>query len=142
MKAHATTTSTPSKSRDGLSSPAVPALVAHIAAYRHGEPWLDALRDYLQANLRYVQTALNDAFPELEWVMPQSTYLAWIDLRPLNLDDRRLQEVLIREQKVAIMPGYTYGTEGNGFLRLNAGCPRSKLEQGVERLIAAIRSLR
>lgn len=130
------------KSRDGLSSPSVPALVAHIAAYREGEPWLDALRSYLQDNMRYIAKTLNTAFPELSWAMPESTYLAWVDLRPLNLDDQALQDVLIKQQKVAIMPGYTYGQEGNGFIRLNAGCPRSKLEQGVERLIAAIKTLR
>ncbi|WP_270502439.1 MalY/PatB family protein [Kluyvera ascorbata] len=130
------------KNRDGLSSPSVPALVAHIAAYEHGETWLDALRDYLQENMRYIEQTLNTAFPELKWAMPQATYLAWIDLRPLNIDDRELQDVLIKQQKVAIMPGYTYGEEGNGFIRLNAGCPRVKLEQGVERLIAAIRTLR
>lgn len=71
----------------------------------------------------------------------RNTYLAWIDLRPLNVDDRALQQALIAEQKVAIMPGYTYGPEGNGFLRLNVGCPREKLERGVEGLIAALRSL-
>ncbi|MBN0948788.1 aminotransferase class I/II-fold pyridoxal phosphate-dependent enzyme, partial [Pseudomonas aeruginosa] len=71
----------------------------------------------------------------------EATYLAWIDLRPLNVDDRALQQALIAEQKVAIMPGYTYGPEGNGFLRLNVGCPREKLERGVEGLIAALRSL-
>ena len=130
------------KSRDGLSSPSVPALVAHIAAYREGEPWLDALRNYLQDNMRYIAQTLNTAFPELNWAMPESTYLAWVDLRPLNIDDKALQDVLIKQQKVAIMPGYTYGEEGNGFIRLNAGCPRSKLEQGVERLIAAINTLR
>ena len=130
------------KNRDGLSSPSVPALVAHIAAYEHGETWLDALRDYLQENMRYIEQTLNTAFPELKWAMPQATYLAWIDLRPLSIDDRELQDVLIKQQKVAIMPGYTYGEEGNGFIRLNAGCPRVKLEQGVERLIAAIRTLR
>ena len=130
------------KNRDGLSSPSVPALVAHIAAYEQGETWLDALRDYLQENMRYIEQTLNTAFPELKWAMPQATYLAWIDLRPLNIDDRELQDVLIKQQKVAIMPGYTYGEEGNGFIRLNAGCPRVKLEQGVERLIAAIRTLR
>lgn len=130
------------KNRDGLSSPSVPALVAHIAAYEHGETWLDALRDYLQENMRYIEQTLNTAFPELKWAMPQATYLAWIDLRPLNIDDRELQDALIKQQKVAIMPGYTYGKEGDGFIRLNAGCPRMKLEQGVERLIAAIRTLR
>lgn len=129
------------KGRDGLSSPSVPALVAHIAAYRDGAPWLDALRAYLQDNLTYIAQELNQAFPALEWQPPESTYLAWIDLNPLGIDDRALQKALIEQQKVAIMPGYTYGEEGNGFVRLNAGCPRVKLEQGVQRLIAAIRSL-
>ena len=115
--------------------------MAHIAAYQHGEAWLDALRNYLQANMRYIEETLNAAFPALKWQRPQATYLAWIDLRPLNIDDRQLQDVLIKQQKVAIMPGYTYGEEGNGFIRLNAGCPRVKLEDGVNRLIAAIRTL-
>lgn len=130
------------KNRDGLSSPSVPALVAHIAAYRDGEAWLDALRGYLQANMRYIADALNAAFPELGWQPPEATYLAWIDLRALNIDDRLLQKVLIEQQKVAIMPGYTYGEEGNGFVRLNAGCPRSKLEKGVQALINALHALR
>ncbi|HEI8865122.1 MalY/PatB family protein [Serratia sp. AKBS12] len=127
------------KGRDGLSSPAVLAVVAHIAAYRHGAPWLDQLRDYLRANLHYVAQRLNQAFPQLDWQPPQATYLAWIDLRPLNIDDRELQQVLIEREKVAIMPGFTYGEEGRGFVRLNAGCPRSKLETGLDRLIAGLK---
>ncbi|KLR16928.1 MalY/PatB family protein [Enterobacter bugandensis] len=129
------------KRRDGLSSPSVLALTAHIAAYQQGESWLDALRRYLEENLLYIAQELNSAFPKLNWQPPEATYLAWIDLRPLNIDDRALQKVLIKQQKVAIMPGYTYGNEGNGFVRLNAGCPRSKLEQGVQRLIAGINTL-
>lgn len=130
------------KGRDGLSSPSVLALTAHIAAYQQGEPWLDALRGYLEANIQFVADRLNAAFPALNWQPPEATYLAWVDLRPLDIDDRALQKVLIEQQKVAIMPGYTYGEEGNGFIRLNAGCPRSKLEEGVERLIAGIRAVR
>lgn len=129
------------KGRDGLSSPSVLALTAHIAAYEQGEAWLDALRAYLESNLRFVAEQLNAAFPQLNWQPPQATYLAWIDLSVLGIDDKALQKVLIEQQKVAIMPGYTYGVEGNGYVRLNAGCPRSKLEQGVERLIAGIRAL-
>ncbi|MES3498211.1 pyridoxal phosphate-dependent aminotransferase [Citrobacter portucalensis] len=130
------------KGRDGLSSPAVLALSAHIAAYQQGTSWLDALREYLASNLHYVARELNAAFPELNWQVPQSTYLAWIDLRPLKIDDHALQDALIHQQKVAIMPGYTYGEEGRGFVRLNAGCPRSKLEKGVQGLINGIRSVR
>ena len=129
------------KGQDGLSSPAILAVVAHIAAYQQGAPWLDALRDYLHGNLLWVADTLNREFPELNWQPPQSTYLAWLDLRPLGLDDHALQQVLINDQKVAIMPGYTYGPEGQGFLRLNAGCPRSKVQEGVNRLIAAIHQL-
>lgn len=130
------------KGRDGLSSPSVLALTAHIAAYQQGEPWLDALRSYLEQNLHYVAQELHRAFPNLGWQPPDATYLAWIDLRPLAIDEHALQKVLIEQQKVAIMPGYTYGEEGKGFVRLNGGCSRSKLEQGVQRLINGIRSLR
>ncbi|MCR4457215.1 MULTISPECIES: MalY/PatB family protein [Pseudescherichia] len=129
------------KGRDGLSSPAVLSLCAHIAAYREGASWLDALRTYLQGNMTTIASQLNQAFPQLHWQPPEASYLAWIDLRPLNLDDRALQDVLIHQQKVAIMPGYTYGPEGSGFVRLNAGCPREKLDQGIGRLIAGIHSL-
>lgn len=130
------------KGRDGLSSPSVLALTAHIAAYQQGAPWLDALRVYLKDNLTYIADKMNSALPELNWQIPQSTYLAWIDLRPLNIDDNALQKALIEQEKVAIMPGYTYGEEGRGFVRLNAGCPRSKLEKGVAGLINAIRAVR
>ncbi|HAY5115504.1 TPA: bifunctional maltose regulon transcriptional repressor/cystathionine beta-lyase MalY [Escherichia coli] len=129
------------KGRDGLSSPSVLALTAHIAAYQQGTPWLDALRVYLKDNLTYIADKMNAAFPELNWQIPQSTYLAWLDLRPLNIDDNALQKALIEQEKIAIMPGYTYGEEGRGFIRLNAGCPRSKLEKGVAGLINAIRAV-
>ncbi|HKN03137.1 MAG TPA: MalY/PatB family protein [Buttiauxella sp.] len=129
------------KGKDGLSSPAILAVVAHIAAYQKGATWLDELRTYLQSNLHYVADTLNHEFAQLNWQPPQSTYLAWIDLRPLGIDDNALQKALIEQQKVAIMPGYTYGEEGKGFVRLNVGCPRVKLEEGVKRLIGAIKSL-
>jgi len=129
------------KAADGLSSPAVLAVAAHIAAYRHGAPWLDALRDYLRANMQWLAQRLNGAFPQLGWQPPQATYLAWIDLNPLGVDEAALQQQLIQRQKVAMMPGSTYGDASRGCLRLNAGCPRSKLEDGVGRLIAALHAL-
>ena len=101
------------KGRDGLSSPSVLALTAHIAAYQQGAPWLDALRVYLKDNLTYIADKMNAAFPELNWQIPQSTYLAWLDLRPLNIDDNALQKALIEQEKIAIMPGsvsYTHLT--------------------------------
>ena len=123
-------------SGDGLSSPAVLALVATIAAYRQGAAWLDALRGYLWDNLVLVQQRLNGAFPELGWQPPQAGYLAWIDLSLLGIDDDVLQADLIGIEKLAIMPGTTYGSARH--LRLNVGCPRSKVERGLDGLIRSL----
>ncbi|MDX3854038.1 MalY/PatB family protein [Streptomyces sp. AK02-01A] len=121
---------------EGLASPAVLTLTAHIAAYREGGLWLDALNAYVAGNLRMVADRLNSAFPALDWRPPEAGYLAWIDLRPLGVDDDALQRELIEREKVAIMPGATYGSAG--FVRLNVGCPRTKAEQGIEALVRAL----
>ncbi|WP_424216816.1 MalY/PatB family protein (plasmid) [Streptomyces sp. BI20] len=129
------------KDADGLSSPAVLSLVGHIAAYREGGPWLDALTAYVGENLRMVADRLNTAFPALAWTPPGAGYLAWIDLRPLGVDDAALQRELIGNQGVAIMPGTVYGPEGAGFVRLNVGCARAKAEAGADALVRALRAL-
>ncbi|MEV3853984.1 aminotransferase class I/II-fold pyridoxal phosphate-dependent enzyme [Streptomyces sp. NPDC050095] len=122
---------------EGLESPAVLALTAHIAAYREGGAWLDALRAYTYANLRLAEERLDAAFPELKWRVPQAGYLAWIDLRPLGIEeDAELQRVLVEQEKVAIMPGGTYGSPG--FVRLNLGCPRVKAAAGIDALVRAV----
>jgi len=123
-------------SGDGLSSPAVLALVAIIAAYRDGGPWLDALRSYLWDNLVLVQQRLGEAFPQLGWQPPQAGYLAWVDYSLLGVDDDALQAELVGTEKLAIMPGTIYGSAG--YVRLNVGCPRSKVERGVDGLIRAL----
>ncbi|MFE7750961.1 MalY/PatB family protein [Streptomyces sp. NPDC057428] len=125
---------------EGLASPAVLALTAHIAAYRQGADWLDAVRAYVAENLALVAERLNSAYPELAWEPPQAGYLAWIDLRPLGVDDEALQRVLIEREKVAIMPGAVYGAPG--FLRLNVGCARSKVEAGVSALVRGLKAVR
>lgn len=129
---------------EGLASPAVLSLTAHIAAYREGGPWLDALRGYVAGNLRLMAERLDAAFPELGWRPPEAGYLAWIDLRPLGIgttvSEETLQRELIDTERVAVMPGGTYGCPG--FVRLNVGCPRAKAERGVDALISAVTRLR
>ncbi|MFF5919232.1 MalY/PatB family protein [Streptomyces flavochromogenes] len=125
---------------EGLASPAVLSLTAHIAAYRHGAAWLDELRAYVAGTMGMVREHLATGFPELGWAPPQAGYLAWIDLRPLGIEETRLQEELITVEKVAIMPGGVYGTPG--FVRLNVGCRREKAERGVAALVRAAGRLR
>ncbi|MFJ4964741.1 MalY/PatB family protein [Streptomyces sp. NPDC088729] len=125
---------------EGLASPAVLSLTAHIAAYREGGPWLDAVRSYTAGNLAFAAERLRAAFPELDWRPPQAGYLAWIDLRPLGVDDEALQRVLVEREKVAVMRGSVYGADG--FVRMNLGCPRSKAEAGVAALVRALEAVR
>ncbi|MFJ7987535.1 MalY/PatB family protein [Streptomyces sp. NPDC094447] len=125
---------------EGLASPAVLSLTAHIAAYRRGAAWLDALRAYVAGTMSTVREQLADGLPGVDWAPPQAGYLAWIDLRPLGIEETRLQEELIGVEKVAIMPGGVYGTPG--FVRLNVGCPRAKAERGVAALVRAAGRLR
>ncbi|WP_253649922.1 MalY/PatB family protein [Vibrio sp. Y29_XK_CS5] len=127
------------KEVDGLSSPSIMGVLGTMAAYRHGEPWLKALNEYVLANHQYVKEALESAFPEVSYLVPDATYLAWIDLSVLNLDMTLLNQALIEQFNVAIMSGDVYGDSGKGYLRLNLGCPRSKVEQGVSALIQAIK---
>lgn len=130
------------KAADGLSSPAILSVIGHITAYQDGEAWLEALKQYLQANLAFVAKEINRAFPTINYQVPQGTYLAWIDISSLGLNMDELQRRLIENHKVAIMRGDTYGEEGKGYLRLNVGCPRSKVEAGVSALISAMSSLK
>ncbi|MCQ1060487.1 pyridoxal phosphate-dependent aminotransferase [Photobacterium sp. ZSDE20] len=129
------------KAAHGLSSPSILGIIAHIAAYQQADDWLDALKDYLQQNLITVAERFNNALPEVNYQVPEGTYLAWIDLNPLNIDMDALQQVLIHEHKVAIMRGDTYGEEGKGYIRLNVGCPLSKVEAGLDALITAIKQI-
>ncbi|WP_394248791.1 MalY/PatB family protein [Vibrio profundi] len=129
------------KEVDGLSSPSILGVIGLIAAYQHGAAWLDELNDYLYANHQYVQQTLAEQLPSIGYQIPDATYLAWIDLSSFDLDMDALNQNLIEKHKVAIMQGSTYGIEGNQFVRLNLGCPRSKVELGLNALISSIKEL-
>ncbi len=130
------------KQVDGLSSPSIFGVLALMAAYQHGESWLEKLKLYLFANHKYVKQTLHQELPEIEYQIPDATYLAWIDLSPLSIDMEELNQCLIKKHKVAIMQGKTYGIASAQFIRLNLGCRRAKLEQGINALILAIKELK
>ncbi|WP_228978101.1 MalY/PatB family protein [Streptomyces sp. DH12] len=125
---------------EGLTAPSVLSLAAHTAAYRHGGAWLEQLRAYVAGNLRLLGDRLADAFPgRALYAPPQAGYLAWVDLRPLGVDDGTLDEELVRRERVAVRRGTAYGTAG--FVRVNLGCPRAKAERGVDALVRTLTRL-
>ncbi|GED66453.1 cystathionine beta-lyase [Brevibacillus reuszeri] len=112
---------------------------ATIAAYRHGEAWLEQLLVYLKGNAEYLHQYLAMRLPEVSMAVPEATYLGWMDFRSLGLSQTELNELLRREAKLGLQDGAMFGSEGAGFQRINFGCPRSILVEAMERLERVLR---
>ncbi|MGM0240170.1 MalY/PatB family protein [Enterococcus sp. AZ103] len=125
------------KGRDGLSSIPYLALLALMDCYNNQEEWLTRLNQTIDANFDALKKVL-DSDKRIKFLIPEATYLGWINLEtlPYSMDD--LQEVLVKKEKVAIMRGETYGPEGMNYLRFNLGAPQDKIIEGAQRLMRSI----
>jgi len=111
--------------------------VAAQAAYAEGEPWLEALLAYLEANRNYLVDFVRDELPGVRMAKPEGTYLAWLDCREMGVENP--QQFFLNEAKVGLNDGAWFGEEGTGFVRLNFGCPRELLREGLERMERVMR---
>jgi cystathionine beta-lyase len=117
---------------------ATPGVLAHTAAYNHGEAWLAEVLRYLDGNRRALGDLLAEHLPEIGYRPPEGTYLAWLDCRKLGLGDSPGAFFLDRAG-VALVDGPECGAPGAGHVRLNFGTPRPVLATIVERMAAAVR---
>jgi cystathionine beta-lyase len=108
------------------------------AAWRHAQPWLDEVRDYLVANRAFVADFVRDELPGVVLHPPEATYLAWLDCRALDLRPSPFQHFLERG-RVALNDGATYGEVGRGFARLNFATSRAILTDALERVAKSLR---
>ena len=115
---------------------------AALAAYRDGGPWLEALLRYLQANRDFTVQYVKTQLPGCSVVAPEATYLAWIDCREAGLPGADPYTFFLAEARVGLNDGKTFGTGGDGFVRLNFACPRSTLTEGLERMRRALEKAR
>ena len=107
-------------------------LEATRVAYSEAGPWLAELKTYLQANRDWLVDAVRTRLPGVSMTVPQSTYLAWLDCSALGLADP--QQFFLQQAKVGLSAGVDFGDEHQQFVRLNFGCPRSLLEEGIARM--------
>ncbi len=112
-------------------------LVAAQAAYAEGQEWLDQLLVYLQGNRDYLYETIKTELPGLAMTRPEGTFLAWIDCRQAGIEGSPYAYFL-EKAGVALNDGASFGTGGEGFVRLNFGCPRSLLEQALGKIKAAL----
>lgn len=116
-------------------------LVACEAAYTYGDKWMDEVMAYISANADYVRGFLAENLPNIKMAKSQGLYLLWIDCNALGLSPQELESFLLNNASLWLNQGYTFGDEGNGFVRLNIACPRSLLVKAMGQLKAAIRQL-
>ncbi len=112
-------------------------VAALIAAYRHGAEWLDQLLLYLEGNVAEIEQFLRVQLPGVRMVRPEATYLAWLDFSSWGMTDERLAAFLRTDAQVGLNDGPSFGPGGSGFARLNFGCPRTVLREGLTRIAEA-----
>lgn len=110
---------------------------ATIAAYQHGDEWLDQLMLYLQQTYKWVEKFFAEHLPKIRVLPLQSTYLIWLDCQALQLDDKQLRTFFVQQAGVAMNPGLMFGEGGSGFMRMNIAAPMAVIQQACQQIVTA-----
>jgi cystathionine beta-lyase len=124
--------------KNGIGIPNSFGIVAMIAAYNEGEEWLEQVLKYIDSNFEYLKDFIRSKIPNVKYIEPEGTYLAWLDFNSLGLNDEELKDVILNKAKIALDAGKLFGAGGDGFQRINVACPKSILEDAMRRIKKAI----
>lgn len=119
---------------DEVAEPNVFAMTASIAAYEHGEKWLDELREYLYLNKKAVRGFIEKEIPEINIVNSHATYLLWLDCSKICENSDVLADDIRAKTGLYLSKGSAFGKGGEAFLRMNTACPKRTLDDGLNRL--------
>jgi len=111
--------------------------IATEAALKNGYDWLSQLMIYLENNYNFLETFLTARMPQVKIMKPEATFLVWLDFSAYHLNEKQLGKILI-DGGVALNNGSKFGTGGEGYFRLNFGCPRAILEEGLIKIEKAL----
>ena len=110
-------------------------IVALQAAYNESEDWIDELNQYLWGNYQTLCDFVAQHIPQWKVCRLEGTYLPWVDISAMNITSQTYADRLLNEAKVWVNPGTMYGPQsGEGYIRLNIACPRSRLLEALERI--------
>jgi len=115
--------------------------IALESAYRNGDNWLDQMNLYISVNFKFLDSYLKQFIPGIKLIQPEATYLAWLDMRGLNLSDTALKDFMIRKAGIGCNEGFSFGTGGEGFQRMNIGCPKAMVIRALDQLRNAVDNL-
>lgn len=111
---------------------------AATGVFRNGHEWHAELRTYLDDNFAYVKATLAEQLPKAVFVVPDATYLAWINLSAYFTPETNLTRHFAEATGVLLEGGDMFVADGDGHVRVNIACPRAVLEDGLARIIAAV----
>lgn len=115
------------------------AYASTVAAYRQGEEWLEQLLQYVQNNIDFTEHFLQTELPAISMIRPQASFLIFLNCKKLNLEQPELEKLFLNKARLALNSGTTFGQGGEGFMRLNVGCPLDTLQEALYRLKNALR---
>lgn len=113
-------------------------MIACTAAYEEGESWLEDCKAYIWENVQYIQKFIAEKLPKIHVIEPQGTYLMWLDCSGLGLSPDELEDLLLQKAHVWPDMGTKFGEKTGQFIRLALACPRSVVEEVMNRLDKAI----
>lgn len=119
---------------DEIAEPNIFSLEAMIAAFSKGEEWLKELNDYLAENRNLVTEFCSTELPKVKPVASDATYLLWLDCRKVLGSTTELCQFIRKETGLYLSEGTKYRGNGNDFIRMNIACPRSQVEDALQRL--------
>lgn len=125
-----------------FNSPVLISTIGAEAAYRHGREWLRQMLAYVEDNVRFVADYLERHVPGVRAVLPQASFLVWLDFRELGLSQQELMRLMLEEAHLALNDGAMFGTQGVGFVRLNVGTPRCVLRRALDSIRDAVAKTR
>lgn len=112
------------------------------AAYTHGDDWLAQMLQYLEGNIQFLGEYLDQHIPEIKMFRPEGSYLVWLDCREMGMDQESLRDFFVYKAKVGLNNGTDFGPGGEGFMRMNVGCPRSAIAEALKRIEPVIETSR
>jgi len=121
-----------------LSQGTIFAYTATTAAYDECEDWLDEMVEYVQGNVNFVNNYLKEYIPQIKAMLPEASFLVWLDCRDLHLTQPDLVRLFVDKAGLALNDGSIFGPGGEGFMRLNVGTTRKVLEQALNNLKKAL----
>lgn len=121
-----------------ISGGNTPGYVAAEAAWREGHDWLNAVKDVIRDNERYVRETLTAALPKLVISPLEGTYLLWIDFGAY-LSEEELAPFFQGKCRLAFDYGSWFGGEGKTFIRMNLATSRENITEAVRRIVEAMK---